>query len=171
MAQRINISGRYGTHLPCLIQAMEITTGDVLELGMGVFSTPFLHYKCMIEGRTLYSYENFESWMNFFVKYEYRNKNHQINLVDKYANAPINKEWGLVLLDQTPDDSRAEEAKRLAKKAQIIVIHDSNEKNTQYNYKDIYPLFKYRSDWIIDRNHATVLSNFINLKDFWGDKL
>ena len=148
---------------------MEKTNGDVLELGMGVFSTPYLHYKCMLDNRKLVSYENFESWMNFFVKYGYRNENHEINFVEKYANAPIDKEWDLVLIDQTPDWSRAEEVRRLKDKAKYIVIHDSNEGRNyeQYHYKDIYPLFKYKSVWDKDRNHASILSNFVDLTDFW----
>jgi hypothetical protein len=169
MADKMLVSCRYGTHLPCLIRAMEKTSGDVLELGMGVFSTPYLHYKCMLDNRKLVSYENFESWMNFFVKYGYRNPNHDINFIEKYSDAPIDKEWDLVLIDQTPDWSRAEEAKRLKDKAKYIVIHDSNEgrRYQQFHYDSIYPLFKYKSVWDKDSNHATVLSNFIDLTDFW----
>lgn len=170
MATKIFVSCNYGTHLPLLIKAMEKTTGDVLELGMGVFSTPYLHYKCMLDNRKLVSYENFEPWLNFFTKYRYRNENHEITLVTNYADAPIDKEWDLVLIDQTPDSSRAEEAKRLKDKARYIVIHDSNENDkryVQYHYADIYPLFKYKSVWDKDLNHATVLSNFVDLTDFW----
>jgi len=169
MATRIYVSCNYGTHLPCLIRAMEKTKGDVLELGMGVFSTPFLHYKCMLDGRKLVSYENCEPWMNFFTKYNYRNDNHEINFVENYADAPIDRKWSVVLIDQTPDSSRAEEAKRLANKAKIIVIHDSNggSRYAHYGYDAIYPLFKYKKVWDKDRNNATVLSNFINLDNFW----
>ena len=61
----MNVSGRYGTHLPCLIKAMEKTTGDVLEMGMGIFSTPYLHYQCILTNRRLTSYENDKSWLQF----------------------------------------------------------------------------------------------------------
>ena len=75
----------------------------------------------------------------------------------------------MALIDQSPDHSRHEEAKRLAKWAKYIVIHDSNEGKgyEQYRYNEIYPLFKYKSVWDKDNNHATVLSNFVDLKDFW----
>ncbi len=168
MATRMNVSGNYGTHLPCLIQAMSKTDGDVLELGMGIFSTPYLHYQCILSNRKLISYENFEEWLNFFVKYGYRHPNHEIILVDDYANAKIDKPWDVVLIDQTPDDSRRVEAKRLANLAKYIIIHDSNGRYEKiYHYSEIYPLFKYRTIWDKDSNHATVLSNFVDLSNFW----
>ena len=168
MATSMKVSLRYGTHLPCLIKAMEKTTGDVLELGMGVFSTPYLHYKCMLSGRKLVSYENFKEWMQFFEKYKYANPLHEINFIEKYSDAPIMKQWDLVLIDQTPDSSRAEEVKRLANVAKYIVIHDSNgNMDSNYHYSEIYPLFKYKTVWDKDSNHATVLSNFVDLVDFW----
>ena len=165
----MNVSGNYGTHLPCLIQALSKTTGDVLELGMGVFSTPYLHYQVMLSNRKLVSYENFEEWLNFFVKYGYRNENHEIIHVDDYANAKIDKPWDVVLIDQTPDSSRIIEIRRLANLAKYIIIHDSNKKNERiYHYSEIYPLFKYKTIWDKDSNHATVLSNFVNLENFWN---
>lgn len=168
MATSMKVSLNYGTHLGCLIKALSKTTGDVLELGMGVFSTPYLHYQCMLSNRLLVSYENYENWMNFFTKYNYANKNHEIHFIDEYKNAPIDKPWDVVLIDQTPDSSRIEEVKRLANLAKIIVIHDSGPKNERvYHYSEIYPLFKYKTVWDKDNNNTTVLSNFIDLEDFW----
>ncbi len=168
MATRMNVSGNYGTHLPCLIKAMERTSGDVLELGMGLFSTPYLHYQCMLSNRKLISYENFKSYAQFFIDYGYPNANHEINIIDDYVNAKIDRPWDVVLIDQTPDTSRIIEVRRLANLAKYIIIHDSNEKQERiYHYSEIYPLFKYRTIWDKDRNHATVLSNFVDLEDFW----
>lgn len=164
----MNVSGRYGTHLPCLIKAFSKTTGDILELGMGVFSTPYLHYAAILANRHLVSYENYEDWMNFFVKYGYRHPNHEIKYVEKYEDAPIEKPWDVVLIDQTPDSSRIETVKRLKDLAKYIIIHDSNGRyNKIYHYDQIYPLFKYRAIWDLDSNHATVLSNFVDLEDFF----
>lgn len=168
MAWKMNVSGHYGTHLPCLIKAAEKTNGDMLELGMGVFSTPYLHYKAVLDNRQLYSYENFKEWAGFFLKYGYEHPNHHIAVIDKYANAPIEKPWDVVLIDQTPDSSRAEEVRRLANWAKYIVIHDSNgHQDKIYHYSTIYPLFRYRTIWDKDGRHATVLSNLVDLKDFW----
>jgi hypothetical protein len=167
MAYKMNISGYYGTHLPCLIQAMERTDGDVLELGMGVFSTPYLHYKCILSNRKLVSYENFRNWMKFFIDYGYECDNHEIKFVEKYSDAKIEKEWDVALIDQTPDSSRVEEIRRLANLVKYIVIHDSNGNQDKiYHYSEIYHLFKYRYIWDKDKNHATVISNFVDLEDF-----
>jgi hypothetical protein len=168
MAYKMNVSGNYGTHLAALIKAMSKTDGDVLELGMGLFSTPYLHYQCMLSNRKLVSYVNFKSYAQFFLDYGYPNANHEIILIDDYAHAKINKPWDVVLIDQTPDTSRIIEAKRLANLAKYIIIHDSNGRYEKiYHYSKIYPLFKYRTIWDKDSNHATVLSNFVELEDFW----
>ena len=169
MATNIKASVRYGTHLPCLIKAMEKTNGDVLELGMGVFSTPYLHYKCILDKRHLVSYENCEPWLNFFnQKYGYQDEYHKMIYVEDYADADIEKPWDVVLVDQTPDISRGETIWRIANSAKYIIIHDSGRRyEKQYGYDKIYDIFKYRSNWTKDTNNATILSNFIDLKDFW----
>ncbi len=164
----MHVSGNYGTHLPCLIQAMSKTVGDVLELGMGVFSTPYLHYQCMLSNRKLVSYENFKNWMQFFIDYGYENDNHEINFVKKYSDAKIEKEWDVVLIDQTPNSSRTEEIKRLASWARYIVVHDANgTRDGTYGYSKIYPLFKYKKIWDKENTHTVVLSNLVDLKDLW----
>ena len=168
MAFNINCSFNYATHLPCLIKAFSKTTGAILEIGMGVFSTPYLHYACTLAERKLVSYENYANWIQFFIDYGYENEYHEIKLVEKYADAQIEKPWDVVLIDQSPNSSRNEEIKRLANLAQYIVIHDSNGRHEKdYHYSEIYPLFKYKSVWDKDKRHATVLSNFNDLEDFW----
>ena len=140
MAYNMNVSLKYGTHLPCLIQAFGKTTGDILELGAGVFSTPYLHYACTLSKRKLVSYENFQEWYDFLKTYE--NEYHEVNFVEKFADAPIDKPWDIVLIDQTPDSSRSEEIRRLANLVKYIVIHDANPSNDKVTkYSTIYPLF------------------------------
>jgi len=168
MAKQMNVSLAYGTHLPCLIKAMEKTSGDVLELGTGIFSTPYLRYVCMLTGRKLVSYENYKDWYNFLLKYYKPNENHEINFIDEYKNANVDTTWDVALIDQTPDSSRSEEIVRLKDRVKYIVIHDANPSNDKVtHYSKIYPLFKYRTDWTGDNNRATVLSNLVDLTDFW----
>lgn len=168
MAKNMNVSLAYGTHLPCLIKALEKTDGYILELGTGLFSTPYLRYMCMLYNRKLVSYENFKEWYDFLLKYYKPNKNHEINFCKKYSDAQIDELWDIVLIDQTPDSSRAEEIIRLKDRAKYIIIHDSNPSNYKVTHYDkIFPLFKYKTEWKGDNNSATVLSNFINLENFW----
>mgnify|MGYP001570441017 CR=1 FL=1 len=169
-------SGNYATHLAPLIACMNKTSGDVLELGIGLFSTPYLHYACTIAKRKLLSLENDKGWLRTFkssnfMHFLYDNEYHRLEQVDVYEKSPlIDKEWDVVLVDQTPDLSRKETVKILANKAKYIIIHDSNNNRRGrriYQYDEIYPLFKYKRIWDIDDNHATVLSNFVDLEDLW----
>jgi hypothetical protein len=105
--------------------------------------------------------------MKFFIDYQYPCDNHEIIFVEKYSDAKIEKPWDVALIDQTPDSSRVEEIRRLANLVKYIVIHDSNgNKDKIYRYSEIYHLFKYRYIWDKDKNHATVISNFVDLEDF-----
>ena len=167
-------SGNYFTHMGALIACVNKTDGDILELGMGLGSTPYLHYAATGQKRNLLSLENDKGWHRHFagsdfIHFLFRNEFHKIELVDNYENSPlIDKEWDVVLVDQTPDLSRKETVKKLANKAKYIIIHDSNEQYEKvYHYSEIYPLFKYKRIWTLDDRHATVLSNFVDLEDLW----
>jgi len=167
MATNMNVSLNYGTHLAPLIATVRKTSGSILELGMGVFSTPFLHYIAVLDNRRVVSVENFKDWSEFFFS-KYSHKNHEIKVIPSWGDLDVNGNWDVVLVDQTPDLARIEAVKKLADKARYIIIHDSTPKyESHYHYSEIYPLFKYRKDWTLDRNHATVLSNFVDLEDLW----
>jgi len=169
----LKISGSYGTHLGPLIACMNKTTGDVLELGMGFFSTPYLHYQCLLSKRKLVSYDNDVGWVRNYAEsdyqhYLYRGEYHEIKLAEDWSTIDIEKPWDVVLVDQTPDLARKETVKRLANLAKYIIIHDSNERHEPvYHYSEIYPLFKYKRVWDKDDRHATVLSNFVELDNLW----
>jgi hypothetical protein len=173
MAYNMTLSGNYGTHLAPLIQAVNKTKGDILELGIGIFSTPYLHYQALLSKRHLTSIDNNEGWVNKFKTSEvsghrYQNKYHDLIYVSSYDDAKIEKPWDVALVDHSPSGRRITDIKRLSQYAKYIIIHDSAErKEREYQYGEIYPLFKYKTDWNKDANPATVLSNFIDLTNFW----
>jgi len=145
---------------------MAKTTGNVLELGTGVFSTPYLHYACMLANRKLVSIDNDRSWQKW-VDY-YRSPTHEIIFIDDWDKAPIDKPWDVVLVDHSPSIRRKEDIKRLANFAKYIVIHDSTKTYYHtYAYHEIYTLFKYRKVWDKDQRRTDVLSNFISLENLW----
>lgn len=159
------MSLNYASHLSALIRALSLTDGDVLELGMGFFSTPFLHHFCLLNKRRLVSYDNDEKYVKWAEYYGYNSKFHKIYYVKDWDNIKIEKSWDVVLVDHSPNSRRRKEIRRLAERAKYIVIHDSHPgKDREYKYSRVYPLFKYRSDWVKDR--TTVLSNLVDLKDF-----
>ena len=167
MAFNVNVSLNYFTHLPALMRAMALTDGPVLELGMGLGSTPYLHYACALAGRWLVSFENSVEWAATFSSYQ--SNSHKIYTVADWNDALVEGLWGVVLVDHSPSDRRIVEIERLSKMARYIIAHDSNGRwDKHYHYSQIYPLFRYRTDWTGDGRHAVVLSNFVDLERFWG---
>ncbi len=168
MAEKLLLSGYYGTHLPALMRCMERTTGPVLELGMGIYSTPFLHYACQNAGRHLTSYETDAKWAGFFTRYGYESDLHSIRIVADWDAAEIERPWDVALVDHDPSGRRIVDIKRLAPHARYIVAHDADAKfDMVYHYSRIYPLFQHRTLWDREWRHAVVLSNFNELKGFW----
>jgi len=168
MAYKVNISIRYSTHLPVLFEAMKRTTGDVLELGPGFASTPVLHWLCEIQGRNLLTIENNYKW-HYICRQYYRTDLHKHVCVKDWDQCwpYIEKEWDVVLVDHSPSERRVVEIKKLANLAKLIVIHDSDaNKDKEYHYSTIYPLFKYRFDFTEVEPATTVLSNFLDVKEF-----
>lgn len=178
----VRISGNYGTHLLPLIACVEKTSGPILELGLGWFSTPYLHYRSVLDGRYVLSVDNDKGWVkrfatSDFAAYHYQNAKHKFGYTKNWEDFLISPPndydlWAVVLVDHSPSERRIEEVKRLANLAEYIIIHDSNEKfEKDYHYSKIYPLFKYKRVWDGDQRHATVLSNFHDLKDLWWTML
>lgn len=165
----MNVSIRYSTFLPMLLEAMNRTKGDVLELGAGVFSTPVLHWICEKQKRNLVTIENDRGWFKFTRQY-FQTDHHQFSYVSDWDDASqlINKGWDVVLVDHSPYERRVVEIKLLANLAKYIVIHDSDPwKERDHHYSTIYPLFKYRFDFTLVDHNTTVLSNFFPVDDFW----
>jgi hypothetical protein len=173
MAYKMTLSGNYGTHMAPLIQAVNKTKGDILELGTGIFSTPYLHYQGLLAKRMVTSFDNDKAWQQRFSNSQYHahlyeGEYHKFIFVDDWDKAEIEKPWDVALVDHSPSERRIVEIKRLANLAKYIIIHDSTPRYERvYHYSEIYPLFKYRTDWNKDLNHATVLSNFVDLSTFW----
>lgn len=153
----------FGTHIPVLIKILEISVGPVLELGMGVFSTPLLHTLCAKNNRLLVSFESDQDYVRGHR--DFRTDLHKINFVENWDDVKIEDEkWGVVFIDHDPTSRRHIEARALANTAKFVVIHDS-EPNRNCKYDEIYHLFKYRFDYKESTPWTTILSNFVDLTD------
>jgi len=167
MAQRLSVSVNYGTHMPALLQACLKTRGPVLELGVGVFSTPVLHWLCTIQSRKLTTIDNDPGWHQWGLQYS--SADHQVLFVKDWDDAPIEYGWDVALVDHSPDYRRAEEIARLAANAIYIVAHDANGRyHKQYGYDCVFPLFTHQTVYDKANPHTVVLSNFVDLADFWN---
>ncbi len=145
---------------------MSLTQGDVLEMGAGFFSTPTLHWLCILQRRQLLTLENDKRWHRWFST-AYSSKYHQVSYVDNWEKAEIDKPWDVAIVDHSPDSRRTEDIKRLANRAKYIIIHDSNSRYSRnYHYDQIYPIFKYKFDFTDAEPSTTVLSNFVKLDNF-----
>lgn len=154
----------WGSHAPVLIKILEISKGPILELGMGIFSTPLLHTLALSKNRLLVSYED-DPYV--FERHEkFRTDKHQIIFVTNWDDTKIeDTAWGMAFIDHGSGERRKIEMRRLANSARYIVLHDTDpEREIFYRYSEVYPLFKYRFDYTVCCPHTTVLSNFVNLK-------
>lgn len=141
-----------------------MTDGPILEIGGGLYSTPFLHWACFENKRELVTYENSPEY--FDTLKGYGNDFHKIILIDDWDKMPIERYWEIAFIDHAPAERRKIEIARLANFAKYIVIHDTERRHEHvYGLEEIYPLFKYRYDFTEIRPHTSVLSNFINLNN------
>lgn len=157
---------RYGSHLPVLMKLVEMTNGPILELGIGLYSTPYLHYACLPTKRKLVSYEAEESWWRQFK--DCRTDFHQVNLIEDWDKLELSGNWDVVFVDHGPDERRKDEALKVKDNAKYVILHDSDPENDYlYQYSEIYPHFKYRYDYAGAKPNTTVLSNFEQLAGIW----
>ena len=150
----IKLKKEYSTHMPMLIKYVQLTKGDVLEIGSGLFSTPLLHWLC--RDKKLLTYENNDEYYNFAKKFRWRK--HKIIKINNWNEIKIDRHWGVVFIDHAPILQRVKDVIKFKDNADYIIIHDSNERC--YGYDKIYSYFKYRYDYKDCIPNTTVLSNF-----------
>lgn len=159
----MKIYPHWGSHLPVLIKVIQATKGPVLELGMGIYSTPILHWLCDEGKRELVSYDQVGAYMKWFKHFE--NDYHKISLVNDWDDVKIERHWDVALVDHN-DDRRRIELERLANWAKYIVVHDTDpETDYYYKYSEVFPRFKYRHDYTNIKNNVGVVSNFVDLSN------
>lgn len=107
---------RAGSHLVPLVRCLAVTSGPVLEVGVGVWSTPFLRRYCGAAGRRLESVEADPRWAAEF----------GAKLVDYDDELPrlAEQAWSVVLIDHWPATRRLTDAARFWR-ADHILVHDA----------------------------------------------
>lgn len=155
--------------MPVIARVMEATTGPVLELGMGNYSTPLLDLMCHESKRALVSYDDGPTWFKMNAEWG-QSDYHQVFLIDNYDRADIETaHWSVAIIDHRPALRRLTEIRRLANNTDYLIIHDTEpECDKLYKYSRIYPLFKYRYDYKLCRPNTTILSNFFDPKKLYN---
>ena len=152
---------RWGSHLPVLIKVIGMTKGTVLEMGMGLYSTPFLHWACFPD-RILISLENNKEC--FEMNKQYRSINHHVLFESHWGVFDIVRCGPEVaFIDHTPSQRRLEDIKLLANTAKYIIVHDTQRNKQFCDFSKVWPLFKYRYDYKKVIPYTTVVSNFVDV--------
>ena len=161
-----------GSHLPLLMKAVALTTGPILELGCGLYSTNPLHWACFLQKRRLVTYENNPEYFEFLKAYE--NDFHKVHCIDRWADIDISEPWSVAFVDHAPGpeepyDSRWQEAIRL-QHAEYVVMHDTERRNEKrHRMIAIAKHFKYRFWWREAMPNTTVFSNVHDVTNFLGE--
>ena len=155
-----------GSHLPVLVRALKVTSGPVVELGAGMYSTPILHALCEAEGRRLVTYENAPEYYEWALRYQ--SSLHDVCKVDVWADVDLaSVNWAVAFVDHAPNGTRWQEMLRLTH-AEYVVAHDSNRGwRRKYNYDKAYPLFKYQKQYREKHPNTVVLSNIHPVEKMW----
>lgn len=147
----------YSTHQEALMLAFSRTTGKVLELGCGYYSTPLLYHLCRATGREFVSVDSHPDWVGQFTEYgvsqtvdwKVGHLDAQLVLVDGPVK-PVNRG---AMIERYKD-------------AQVLVVHDSEPENRhKYDYDD-FSGFRYVRHFIRQWPNTTLLSNQIDVNSW-----
>lgn len=147
-----------GTHLPVLMALINKTEGTVLELGSGMYSTPYLHWACHNK-RKLITYEDNPDWIDFARQFE--TELHEVVFVKDWNEVKF-PDASVALVDHDPKTkrTRSEDVARLTH-VDFVVCHDSDNKvDHKYRYSTVFGKFKYRYKYKdAGSPYTTVFSN------------
>lgn len=144
------------SHRPLLWAALEATKHlrlPVLELGCGEGSTPRLQSYCKDNALQLLSYD---------YNADYARQYGGIHITN-WDNLPWRREYGVVLVDESPGEHRKISIENLHH-AKILVVHDT-EPAADHGYRMRVELtkFKYMIDFQTDGAWASAVSNSIDV--------
>jgi hypothetical protein len=143
------------------LEATKVLRLPVLELGCGHGSTKYLRQYCEDNGLELYSYD---------FNADYAHKFGATYVTNWAMQVSWRKEWGVVLVDESPGEHRKESLQLLCN-AQCIVVHDSEPEGwnaSDYQVRPLFNRFKYVKDFVSPKPGAwaTVLSNYVDVTKF-----
>jgi hypothetical protein len=122
----------WGSHLPALLAAVASSSGPVLEIGIGHFSTPALRALCLPLHRKLVSVEDNSEWFNEFRNYEH--DLHRLINADYDNVLPIlaKEHWGAVFIDNSPGgEGRKKDFMLFILNSDYVVVHDYHAENEE----------------------------------------
>ena len=128
----------WSSHQRTLIRAAVRTPGDIVEMGMGHYSSPLLSEIAAARGDRLDCYETNEAWMRALVPMLHTSTVYAH--VGAYTHHLVGPNVGLVFLDgYGPSRDRWPLIAPLVKHIKTVVVHDAHRPPL----KEIRSLFKY----------------------------
>lgn len=153
----------WDNHRICLYPALQATSGEVVEMGCGSGSTPYLREYCQDKKRMLFSYENNFEWWRKMADYHGQG-HHVIHVVDWDEVAKNHLHPSVVLIDHAPGERRQIDVKLFASKASIIIMHDTEPAADHgYQMRQHRKLFKWWADYQSPGAWASMASNFVDV--------
>jgi hypothetical protein len=167
----------FGTRFPVLATVVANTTGPILEMGCGDYSTPMLHALCAPTKRMLVSTDVSRDWLELFLDLQ-RNwhtfiyvpayeKQHSGNNAwfsigqSAWNSVGSDTHWSVVLIDHNPGLRRVVDIERLRSQTDIFVVHDTEDE--QYGYERVLKTFKYVYEYRRYHVTTTVVSDTIDV--------
>lgn len=108
----------WASHLPALFSCLLATSGAVLEVGAGDWSTQLLRTYCHVAGRNFRSIEEDEQW-----SIKAGSQYVPLSAMTEWLQRAANAKWSVVFLDHN-GHRRAADALLFVDSAEYIVIHD-----------------------------------------------
>jgi hypothetical protein len=154
------ITNGYETHRPVLCEAVLRTRGPILELGTGDGSTIALHSVATECSRRVFSFDNDRNWIDRFL--HLRSEHHLLACLPNWDDCPVESQfWAVAFVDHRPAQRRVVEIARLAHRAELLVVHDTE--SPEYSYEAIIGSFAYRLDYREQLPWTTLLSNYVDV--------
>lgn len=148
----------FASHYPVLFHALELTSGDVLELGTGLFSTPLIHYWCEPRNRAVVSVETDPSY--FQVASLFATDFHKVRLTTDWNEPDLVRPFDVVFIDHAPPEQRKIDLLKYANLARFIVVHDTNgRQDKHYHMREVWPTFKHVYHYGKFFPQTTIVSN------------
>jgi hypothetical protein len=109
----------WASHLPALFSCLLATSGAVLEVGAGDWSTPLLRKFCEVAGREFHTIEEHQEWSE-----KTGSRHVPLSEMTRFLQRmAVDVKWSIVFLDHN-GHVRAEHALLFADSAEYVVIHD-----------------------------------------------
>ena len=169
----------FGSQLIPLIIAALLSDGDLLELGMGLYSTPVIHKLSVDKEKMATSIDTNAQWASKFQFYN-ETSTHQLLVMpfEEMINYGSYKNWGVVLVDHGFANKRYINVVKFANNSQIVLAHDAEDPAEMfYKYKHFkvrehfkfscrYTVFHRNNMSLSNHTSTLLLSNFIDVRKF-----